>query len=135
MVARWYAPDPQCEDGPPVAPSPASSVVGFDGSVLARVSWYAESDQRARVVVEGDIDRDTASLLRAHLLEALAQRRVVCCDLRRTDFFGAAGVDTLMQVRAAAAADGGSLVLAGVGDPVDAVLRATGVEDLFTVER
>jgi anti-anti-sigma factor len=130
MVARWCAGDPP-RDGV----SATSSVEGFDGSVLVTVSWHAESDEQARVIVAGDVDRDTAPLLRAHLLEALAHRRVICCDLRATDFFGAAGVDTLMQVRAQVAEAGGTLMLSGAGAAVLEVLRATGVDGLFTVER
>jgi anti-anti-sigma factor len=113
----------------------AGTVIGADGAVLARITWRTESAERARVTVEGDVDRDTAPALRAQLLDALASRPVVCCDLASTAFFSAAGVDALVQVHVAAAESGRSLVLAGVGDQVRFVLDCTGVLTALAVER
>lgn len=137
MVAPWYT----CgfprddDDAPAEVGRPPVAVIGFDGSVLAWVSWRTESPDRARVVVEGDIDHDTAPLLRAEMLEALTYRRVVCCDLRLVTFFAAAGVDALAKAHLAAAGQGRTVLLAGVSGIVERVLRATGMLDVLSVER
>ena len=115
--------------------SDASTIVGFDGIVLARITWHVESAERARVVVEGDIDRDTTALLRLQLLTALAHRPVVVCDLAQTEFFGAAGVEALMRAHLSAIDMGRRLLLTGVGEAVDYVLCRCGVLGVLAVER
>jgi len=129
MVAQWFTRDASGD-----LPT-ASSITGYDGTVLAWVSWYPESDERARVVVEGDVDRDTAPVLMSYLLDALSRRPVICCDLRRVGFFGAAGVGVLLKARESAAESGGALVLSGVNRAVAYVLRTTGVTGMLPVER
>ena len=136
MVAQRYAREyPRDDEGkPPDCGRAAVAVIGFDGVVLARVSWRTESPERARVLVEGDVDHDTAPLLRAEVLEALAHRPVVCCDLRLASFLGSVGVHTLAKVHVAAAESGRTMVLAGVSGIVEQVLRATGMLDVLAVE-
>ncbi|WP_433363339.1 STAS domain-containing protein [Actinoplanes sp. CA-142083] len=112
-----------------------SAVIGFDGTVLARITWHAEGAEDARVVVDGDIDRDTAPLLSDQLLAALEHRRVVRCDLSKTGFLGAAGVGALVRAQVAAAGSGRKLLLTGVGQAVDYVLCRCGVLGVLAVER
>lgn len=126
MATRSYAQEPTPEAG---------TVLGCDGAVLARITWRAESLDRARVVVEGDVDYDTAPTLRVQLLDALASRPVVCCDLGRTGFFGSAGVDALAWAHRRATESGRSLVLAGVGEQAAFVLSRTGFLGVLAVDR
>jgi anti-anti-sigma regulatory factor len=125
MVARSYA----------YGSGDASTVVGFDGTVLARITWHEESAESARVLVEGDIDRDTAPLLLAQLVAALAGRPVVRCDFGRAGFFGVAGVNALVEAHLTAARSGRTLLLTGVGQAVDYVLCRCGVRGVLAVER
>ena len=131
MVVQLYA--PQNSGGE--EPAEAVTVVDSGGVVLLRVSWRAESPERARVIVEGDVDQDTAPALRAMLLDALAQRRLVCCDLRLASFLGSAGVETLAQAHVAAAEGGRWMVLTGIAGIVERVLQLTGMLDVLSVER
>jgi len=116
------------------APASAVTVTDGDGTMLARVSWHIESPARARVMVEGDIDPDSAPVLGAEVLEALAHRREVCCDLRHTSFFGAAGVHALASAHVVAAEHGSTVLLAGVAGMVERVLRVTGMLEVLAVE-
>lgn len=118
-----------------VAQRYAHEIFGGDEARLLRVSWHAESPERARVVVEGDIDQDTAPAVQAVLLDALAHRPMVCCDLRLVSFLGSAGVETLARAHAAAEEGGRTIVLTGVAGIVERVLRLTGMLDVLAVER
>jgi anti-sigma B factor antagonist len=135
MVAPWYGQELPREDGGGQGSRRAAvTATGFDGVVLARVCWQLESPERVRVVVEGEIDRDTAPMLRRQLLEALARRPVVCCDLRQTSFLTAAGVQVLAKAHLDAAARGRTVLLAGATGLVERVLRVTGILDVLAVE-
>jgi anti-anti-sigma factor len=82
------------------------TVTDVDGAVLVTVSCHTEPPPGGHpgspadvplVVVDvvGDLDADTAALLRAVLTPAISRSPRVCCDLSRTGFIGAAAVNTL----------------------------------------
>jgi len=84
----------------------AGTVSDFDGTVLATILRRTEphpsdhpdsSTEGPLVVVDvvGDLDQDTAPLLRAALTHAIGCSSRVCCDLSQTGFIGAAAVETL----------------------------------------
>lgn len=65
------------------------------------------------VAVEGEIDQDTAPLVRLALSQALDGRAAVCCDLSRVTFLGAAGAGMLLSAHARAVASGRVFFLRG----------------------
>ncbi|MCU7727988.1 STAS domain-containing protein [Actinoplanes sp. KI2] len=115
--------------------SDAVTVTDSDGVMLLRVSWCTESAERARVVVEGDIDRDTAAVVGAVILDALAHRPVVCCDFRLTSYFGSAAVEALARAHLAAGESGRTVLLTGIAGLAERVLRVTGMLEVLAVEQ
>lgn len=77
---------------------------GFDEAVIVAISrrlepadGAPESTEALIVVdVDGDIDADTAPLLRATLISAVSGHPRVCCDLAGVTFFGAPGANALL---------------------------------------
>jgi len=59
----------------------------------------APDDAVTVLAVDGEIDADTAPLLRAALRQALNGRNPVCCDLSRVTFFGATAANTLFAAQ------------------------------------
>ena len=87
------------------SPRASGAVTGFDGAVLATISRRTElhpgghpdtSADVPLVVIDvvGDLDADTAPLLRAALTHAIGRNPRVCCDLSRAGFIGAAAINT-----------------------------------------
>jgi anti-sigma B factor antagonist len=56
------------------------------------------------VAIEGEIDLNTAPLVRLALSHALDGRTAVCCDLSEVTFFGAAATNTVLAAHQQAAA-------------------------------
>ena len=122
------------------APSPASATItGADGTVLVTISRHSEqlvpdqtgsSRQTSLIVVDvvGDVDADTAPLLHTALTHAVRRNRQVCCDLSRTAFLGAAGVNTILAALHAADDTGCVLTVRGVQEISARVFRITGLD-------
>jgi anti-anti-sigma factor len=122
----------------PFSPSPVralvASVADFDDTVIALIfrhaePWVAEAGLFVTVIsVDGDIEGDTAAYLDYTLQQALLGGAPVCCDLGRTDFFGAAAVGVVMAALRRAAEADTALLLRGVHGMSAVVLKAVGLE-------
>ncbi len=118
----------------------ATTVAGWDGSVLATLTRHTQpvpsgADGFLTVIaVDGDIDQDTAPLLRAALVEALDGGSRVCCDISRVDFFGAAAISTVLAAHRHAAGLRGDFSLRGVHGLADRVLRIAGLTGVIPVD-
>jgi anti-anti-sigma factor len=106
-----------------------TAVVADDArTLLVTVSRPAETaptgadDPLTVVAIDGEIDLDTAPLVRLILSNALDGRTPVCCDLSRVTFFGAAAVNTMLAAHRQATASGNSFFLRGVHGVTDRVL-------------
>jgi anti-anti-sigma factor len=118
-----------------------ASIVGYEGTVIATITRSAEAPAAATdvegpisvVTVEGDIDADTAPLLEQALRLAINDRFETCLDMRRVDFFGAAGAHVLLAAHGHAASLRHSFVLRGVHSSATRVLTIVGLDRLITM--
>jgi anti-anti-sigma factor len=98
------------------------------GSVLA-----AGTADGASVVLTGELDADGAARLRATLEDTLAPRAVVTLDLARVDYLSQPALAVLVQAHRRLRDSGGALVLASVSEPVERLLRISGLHRVFEV--
>jgi anti-anti-sigma factor len=89
----------------------------------------------ATVIADGDVDVDTAPLLRAAVIAAVDRHPRVCCDLRGVTFFGAAGSSALAAGHRRAAEAGARLEVRGAHGTTRRVLELTGLDILLTGHR
>jgi anti-anti-sigma factor len=87
----------------------------------------------AIVQVKGDVDADTAPVLRAALLHALGRDPVVRCDLSEVGFFGAAGANTLAAAGLRAVEAGRRLELCGVHGVTRRVVVIAGLDRVLPI--
>jgi anti-anti-sigma factor len=117
----------------------SGAVTGFDGTVLATISCHTEPHPSEHpgsptdvplVVIDvvGDLDADTAPLLRAALTHAISRNPRVCCDLSQTRFIGAAAVDTLFAALNDADDTGCAFHVRGVHGSHSHVFKITGLD-------
>jgi anti-anti-sigma factor len=119
----------------------SASVAGYDGTVIATITRTVESPAALAgvdgplsvVTVDGDIDQDTAPLLEQALRLAINDRLRTCLDMRRVDFFGAAGVHVLIAAQGHAASLSHCFVLRGVHGTANQVLTIVGLDRLITM--
>jgi anti-anti-sigma factor len=115
----------------------AGTVTGSTGAAPLTVTVRAESPKNgateALLVVDaaGEVDLDTAPLLRAALLDAVERRSAVCCDLSDVAFFSAAGVAALVAAYRRARETGAHLTVRGAYGVTARVLKITGTEQLL----
>ncbi|MFI7574269.1 STAS domain-containing protein [Micromonospora sp. NPDC049497] len=79
----------------------------------------------------GEIDLETAPVLRASLTAAVQRHHEVCCDLSGVTFCCAAGVSVLLQAAHAAARAGHHLHVCGAHGVTARVLHITGADDVL----
>ena len=121
----------------PFPDGPATTVAGCDGAVLATLTRRVgpvPGGSLTVIAVDGDIDQDTAPLVRAALVEALDHESRVCCDLSRVDFFGAAGINTMLAAHHHAAALHRAFSLRGVHGLAGRVLSIAGLTGVIPVD-
>ncbi len=109
----------------------SARVAGYDGAVLATISRRTGTGSgpgrsEAIISVDGDLDQDTAPLLRAVLVQELAHWPRVCCDMTGVDFLGAAGVTTLLAAHRRAGELGHAFSVRGVHGVAEHVLVIAG---------
>jgi anti-anti-sigma factor len=114
----------------------AARVTGPSGTVPLSVSVRAALPDEAGVitllvVAAGEVDLDTAPLLRAALVDAVDRRSTVCCDLTDVTFLSAAGVAALVAAHNRASTAGSQLVVRGARGTTRRVLQITGLEGLL----
>jgi anti-anti-sigma factor len=80
----------------------------------------------------GEVDLDTAPLLRAALVHAVDRHPVVWCDLSRATFFSAAGVSALVVAHRRAARAGRRLHVRRARGVTLRVLDLTGLDRLLS---
>jgi anti-anti-sigma factor len=123
----------------PIAEGIAVSVAGFDGTVIATICCRLEPSgspadgegPTSVVSVEGDVDLDTAPLLEQALVLAINDRPRTCLDLRRVEFFSAAGVHALLAAHQHATRLGHTLSLQGVHGITKRVLAIAGLDHVI----
>jgi anti-anti-sigma regulatory factor len=123
---------PQGCRSPAGRPVARRAAVGGDSRTLLVISTSVErepfdagpDDALTVVAVDGDIDPDTAPLVRCALARVLAGRMPVCCDLARVTFFGAAAAHTILDANSGAMATGRIFFLRGVQGIAGQVLNA-----------
>ena len=105
------------------------TVVDDGATVLTLRSWTEPgrtatepAGQVAVVAADGDIDMDTAPVLRHMLAQALDCRPIVCCDLSQVTFFGAAAANLLLAMHWRATGRGHLLLLRGARAMTEYVL-------------
>ncbi|MEV4618811.1 STAS domain-containing protein [Asanoa sp. NPDC049573] len=112
-----------------------ATVTGASGNALLSVSLCGQDagDQCASpepllVTAAGEVDIDTAPLLRAALVDAVSRHSAVHCDLREVTFFSAAGAAALADAHRRARQRGCQFVVRGARGVTELVLRVTGIE-------
>jgi anti-sigma B factor antagonist len=86
------------------------------------------------VHVTGDVDLQTASTLRSHLVEIITSgRRRLVLDLERVDLLDSTGIAVLVGVQHRLRAAGGQLRLVSAGEAVRKPLRVTGLLGAFDI--
>jgi anti-anti-sigma factor len=123
----------------PIAEGTAVSVAAFDGTVIATICRRLEpsrdptdgAEPISVVCVDGDVDLDTAPLLEQALILAINDGPRTCLDLRRVEFFSAAGVHVLLTAHRHATRLGRSLALRGVHGITKRVLVIVGLDRGF----
>lgn len=128
----------------PMGPSEVSATLtDGGGAIIATISRHTEAGAAGRlpvdcplavVAVAGAIDQDTVCLLGPALTSAINGNDRVCCDLSRVDFFGAAGVHTLLAAHRQAAATGHRFSVRGVHGLPRRVLQITQLDTVLVVE-
>ncbi|MDI2125394.1 STAS domain-containing protein [Yinghuangia seranimata] len=109
---------------------------GSDRTAPARGDLRVETADNAdgvRLLVAGELDRDSAEQLRATVDAALKrQPGVLVIDLSGVTFCDSSGLHVLLHARRAVAAHGGELTLR-TGRTVDSLLHITGTARLFMI--
>jgi len=85
------------------------------------------------VVVEarGEVDADTAPLLRRACIDALAEHRHIVIDLSGVTFLDSAGLSVLVGTMRRATTDGGAMRVVATSPAVLRVLRITALDEVF----
>jgi anti-anti-sigma factor len=114
----------------------AATVTGPSGTPLLTVTVQPERPDGSRpgplvVAAAGEVDLDTAPLLRVALFDAVDRRSVVCRDLTEVTFLSAAGVNALIAARNQALETGSRLTVRGARGITRRVLQVCGVERLL----
>jgi anti-anti-sigma factor len=118
------------------------TVTAADGTVLIEISRHTEDSAAEdpdsatlspHVVVDvvGDIDVDTTAVLHTALRHAIERNRHVCCDLSRTAFLGAAGVNTILAALRDADSAGCAFTVRGIHGVSARVFQITGLDTLL----
>jgi anti-anti-sigma factor len=94
--------------------------------IVSKRRDLTEPDQLI-VTVAGEIDLDTAPVLRDALCDAVEWNPTVCCDLSGVTFFSAAGVSALLAAYHRAASAGTRLTVRGAHGITERVLRISGL--------
>ncbi len=120
----------------------SATLAGADGTIVATVTRHTEPADSAAghddalmvVAVAGDVDLDTASLLRLTLTQAIDRHPRVCCDLSEVGFFGAAGANMLLEAHRHAVNAGHDFGVRGAHGIIDRVLQIVGLDDVLLNE-
>ncbi|MFE9406374.1 STAS domain-containing protein [Streptomyces sp. NPDC006530] len=89
----------------------------------------------ARVTLSGELDLDTAPLVRNAVADCLAERpTTLCFDLTDVSFCDCAGLGALLTARLTILGDGVDLVVEGVGSQLRRLLSLIGAEDFFATK-
>lgn len=92
-------------------------------------------DDVARVIVVGEVDLQTAPVLRQSLTEAAALvTGPVAVDLEGVGFLDSTGLNALLGARSALQREGRALTVAKASSRVQRVFEVTGVVELFSGE-
>ncbi|MCX5386835.1 STAS domain-containing protein [Streptomyces sp. NBC_00083] len=87
----------------------------------------------ARVTLAGELDLDTAPLVRAAVVTCLAEHPTsLCLDLTGVSFCDCAGLGVLLRARVSALRAGVPLVVEGMGTQPARLLALIGGEGIFT---
>ncbi|MEU9097382.1 STAS domain-containing protein [Streptomyces sp. NPDC048361] len=87
----------------------------------------------ARVTLAGELDLDTAPLVRDAVVACLAEQPAsLCLDLTDLSFCDCAGLGVLLRARMSALQAGVPLVVEGMGTQPARLLALIGGEDIFT---
>lgn len=91
---------------------------------------------QARICVSGELDGAAAPLLRAELDRHLsAGRRVLRVDTRGVGFVDTTALGVLLEAHWRCLRLGGTLLIAGVRDPLRRLLAMTGLDGVLLVDR
>ncbi|MHA6765641.1 STAS domain-containing protein [Streptacidiphilus sp. PAMC 29251] len=98
-----------------------------DSDVLA-VSTTVHGEDRAVVAVSGELDADTAAVLRHQLAALVVQgRRYIVLDLAQVPFMDSSGLNSVLRARSEMARHEGRLLLAAPATAVRRLLDLTGI--------
>ncbi|WUL62711.1 STAS domain-containing protein [Streptomyces sp. NBC_00344] len=87
----------------------------------------------ARVTLIGELDLDTAPLVRETVASCLAKQPTsLCLDLADVSFCDCAGLGALLRARTAILLSDVSLVVEGIGPPLARLLALIGAGDILT---
>jgi anti-anti-sigma factor len=93
------------------------------------------TEQASIVAVGGDVDLDTASMLEATLLSALASGvRDLIVELSEVTFLDSSGLSALVKVWHAASEQGGTIRLTGASRNARKVLSITGLDQILPMD-
>jgi anti-anti-sigma regulatory factor len=86
------------------------------------------------ISVDGDVECDAAAHLDHILQQTMKDGTPVCCDLSRTDFFGAAGATVALRAAHRAAESGSVFLLRGVHGVSAIVLKVVGFDQSLIIQ-
>ncbi len=93
-------------------------------------------ERHAVCVVEGDIDLASAKEFQRKALDAMDRHGpTLTLDLSRVTFMDCAGLSVLVFVRTEASARGGHMTLTGPSDMICRLLRLSGLDVSFGLQR
>jgi anti-anti-sigma regulatory factor len=116
-----------------------ASITDTDDTVTAMIYRHAEpmvpeADLSLLVIsVDGDVECDAAAYLDHILQQAMKDGTPVCCDLTRTEFFGAAGATVALYAAHRAAEAGSVFLLRGVHGISALVLEVVGFDQSLII--
>lgn len=116
-----------------------ASIADPDDTVTAMIYRHAEPmlseavQSLVVISVDGDVECDAAAYLDHILQQAMKDGTPVCCDLSRTEFFGAAGATVVLRVAHRAAEAGSVFLLRGVHGISALVLKVVGFDQSLII--
>jgi anti-sigma B factor antagonist len=96
---------------------------------------YRLTDEGGALVIafEGDIDLECSAEVRVLLLDCVSRERIVVVDMSGVAGIDSSGVATFLEAYQIARKQGGTFVLAAVGEAVTRVLKLARLDGVLTL--
>jgi len=101
---------------------------------LLRIDLATDDQGRKVLVASGDIDLQTAPLLRRHVERTAEPGETVVIDLRQVTYMDSPGLGTLVHCDRVQRERGGHLVMKDPSGPVRELFGVVGLADVIAIE-